>query len=441
MRILDYVVDPLFRGPTLGSVLMCIAASLVGGIVVLRKRSLLGETLAHAAYPGVLLALTVASQFFSNPLDEGVLPLVLLGASIAAWLALNLIRALEKRRVRPDSALCFVLASFFGFGLLFASRLQVVLPKWYQQAESFLFGQTVTMTDQDIWLYGGLVLTVLSLVILFFKELQVVSFDAEFAQTLGVRAQWADRLFTLLLVAAVVIGLRSVGVVLMSAMLIIPAITARQFCHRLPVLLTIAALVGGASGFLGTILSVEGGEWLSEQLQRSMALATGPSIVLTAALFCVLALLLAPERGLVIKTLRMARFRMKCLDENLLKAIWRARGAMIGPETLAEWVGSAQTWVRWRLWRLIRQGWVVHRDASWHLTEDGHARATQIVRLHRLWELYLTDYLGLGVERVHRNAEEIEHILTPDIERQLVDLLNQPAFDPHKQPIPPGRAT
>jgi manganese/zinc/iron transport system permease protein len=90
----------------------------------------------------------------------------------------------------------------------------------------------------------------------------------------------------------------------------------------------------------------------------------------------------------------------------------------------------------------MKEGHIVQRtDGSLQLTESGEREGARIVRLHRLWELYLVDVLGMGVERVHRSAEEIEHILTPELEERLSRILNDPSEDPHHQPIPPAEAT
>lgn len=436
MDALSFFTDPVLRAPTIGSMFMCLAAALVGVVVFLRKQSLIGESLSHAAYPGVMLGVISAALLFpGNPDGGGVSLLVLIGAGITALIGLWLINWLERKmRVRSDSALCLVLSVFFGIGLTLASDIQFTYTTFYKQALSYLYGQTATMTDIHILIYGLLSLIVIGMVVFLFKELQVITFDRNYAKSLGINVRSIDSLVFILVVLAVIVGIRSVGVVLMSAMLIAPAAAARQYTNKLSVLLFLAGIFGLASGFFGNYFSV-----IISQTWSGIPLPTGPMIVMVATVICVFSLLFAPERGLLLRLVRIARFRHQCLCENLLKALWRA-----GPDkplTFDE-IASFQTIGRLQLhvilWKLVFNGWVTRlTEGTYRLTRDGEQRASQIVRLHRLWEVYLADYLGVGAERVHKNAEEMEHILTPELEEALTILLKNPKHDPHQQPIPP----
>jgi manganese/zinc/iron transport system permease protein len=170
-----------------------------------------------------------------------------------------------------------------------------------------------------------------------------------------------------------------------------------------------------------------------------LALPTGPMIVIVASLICLFSLMLAPERGLLLRVVRIARFRYQCICENLLKAMWRyGSDKEISFTDIAKRQSAPAWYLRFVLMRLSSQGWIVKSSTdAYHLTSEGSQWAARIVRLHRLWEVYLVDYLGVGSERVHRSAEEMEHIITPDLEKQLTMLLKDPQRDPHHQPIPP----
>ncbi len=436
-----YFVDPVLRAPTVGSMLMCLAAALVGVIVFLRKQSLLGETLSHATYPGVIFGVVVAAYISPNPDEEALAAVcILTGAFIAALGGLYAIDLMERHlKIRSDSALCFVLSSFFGVGLTFASRVQVTHTSLYRKIQMYLYGQSATMTDGHIWLYGGLCILLTIVIVCLYKELQALNFDRDYARSIGISARSIEMLFFTLIVLAVVIGIRCVGVVLMSAMLIAPAAAARQYTHKLSTMLAIAAAIGAVSGFFGNYAAVEG----SLALQRAhpqewLALPTGPTIVLVAATICLFSLLFAPKRGLILRGYRILKFRLRCLHENLLKAIWR-----LNPEEMVPYtdIQRTQTASRPTLWfvlqRLTAHGWLQQDKGMVGLTPDGRRRAAQVVRLHRLWEVYLANYLGVGAERVHPNAEEMEHIITPELEAELTDLLKNPTRDPHEQPIPP----
>lgn len=439
-----YFTDAVLRAPTLGSMLMCCAASLVGVIVLLRKQSLVGESLSHAAYPGVILGVLFLAQFSGDDASEmAVVVSVMVGAFGTALLGLWLISLLEtKLKVTSDAALCFVLSSFFGVGLTVASHLQFTHTGLYKQGQSYLFGQVPTMTDWHIGLYGLLTIVTIGVIVLFYKEIEVLIFDRSFASTLGIPIRLINGMLFSLIVFAVVVGLRSVGVVLMSAMLIAPAVAARQFTNRLSVMFALAGIFGLCSGFLGNYLSVEISRYtLASSTLSRFSLPTGPMIVLVAAVLCILALFCAPERGFLPRLFRILAFRQRCLAENLLKSLWR-----FGPEAAVSLYQLRQhqhvSWLQLRValqW-LISGGWVMQPNSGlYRLTPDGEQRAAKIVRLHRLWEVYLVDYVGVGAERVHRNAEEMEHIITPQIERELTILLKDPKRDPHRQPIPPQK--
>lgn len=417
---------------------MCLSAALIGVVIFLRKQSLVGESLSHAAYPGVILGVIFAGLMEWNDTNTLGLPfLIMTGAFVTALLGLWTIHLLvTKVGIRVDSALCFVLSTFFGIGLTLASRVQFTHSGLYKQSINYLYGQAATMTDVHIVIYGILSFVILTTLIIFYKEIQAITFDRDFAKSLNIRVGMIDFLTFTLVVFAVVIGIRSVGVVLMSAMLIAPAAAARQYTNRLSIMLLLAGLFGLLSGYLGNVLSVEGGSFLSSQYPGNrIALPTGPMIVIVATIFALLSLFLAPERGLITRIIRIVRFRHHCLCENILKQIWRhGPQKPLSTKDIKNNQNVSDLYARLACRQLVYQGWL---NPSLSLTPEGEHRAAHIVRLHRLWEVYLADYLGIGVERVHRSAEEMEHIITPELEKELTLLLKDPKKDPHHQPIPP----
>lgn len=433
---IHFLTDPVLRAPTLGCMLMCLASSLVGVVVFIRRRSLLGEALSHASYPGVVLSVVAAALFYPQS-EDGLAIGILIGAFCSSMLGLLAIDIMERKlKIKNDAALCFVLSAFFGIGILIASRIQITHALWYKQIEVFLYGQAATMTDVHIVIYGVLsLLTVFSLFILY-RQIEVVNFDRDFAKSIGIRAHLVDSLIFLLLILAIVIGIRSVGVVLMSGMLIAPAVAARQFTHKLWALFVLAGFFGAFSGFFGNYLSVEMPLW-TEGSSLGFSLPTGPMVLISASTLCFLSLLFAPDRGLISRYWRIARFRDKCILENFLKAFWKKREDKEASfKEMRSWQSLSSLKLRFLVFRLMRQGWVKKiQKESFVLTSDGRMRAARIVRLHRLWEVYLC-YLGQGAEKVHRNAEEMEHIITPELEKELIELLKDPKVDPHHQPIP-----
>lgn len=437
----SFFTDSILRAPTIGSMLMCLAAGLVGTLIFLRKESLIGEALSHAAYPGVMLGVFFSGVLLINQYEGMTFSLLILGgAFFSSILGLWIIHLMKtKLKVKSDTALCFVLSAFFGIGLTIASQLQFSYTSLYKQAQVYLYGQAATMTDIHIAIYGLLSLVILGVLTLLYKELQVLIFDREYAEVIGIQRNWIESILFILIVLAVIIGIRSVGVVLMSAMLIAPPVAARQFTNRLPVLFFLSALFGVTSGFFGNYLSVELTRLLTWHYPSvRLALPTGPMIVVVASTICLVSLLFAPERGLLLRLYRIVVFRYRCVCENILKGIWRIDPkAPVLFQQIAKYQDVSPLYLKAVLWHLRYQGWIEDVEGGkYQLTHEGELHAANVVRLHRLWEVYLVDYVGIGPEKVHRNAEEMEHIITPALERELTLLLKNPKKDPHQQPIP-----
>ena len=406
--MLQYFTDPVLRAPTIGSMLMCVASALVGVMVFLRRRSLLGEALSHAAYPGVVISVIVVASLFPSS-DHILAVAILVGAFISGVAGLWAIDLLEKRfKVKNDAALCFVLSVFFGIGILIASRIQITHALWYKQIQVFLYGQAATMTDVHMGIYGALAFIIAVMIVLSYRLIELIHFDREYATSLGVKTRVIDALIFLLLVLAIVVGIRSVGVVLMSGMLIAPAVAARQHTNRLWLVFLLAAFFGLASGFFGNYLSVE----LPQFFSLKFSLPTGPMILLVASAICLFSLFFAKENGVIPRYMRIVSFRNQCLQENILKMLWK-RGALTFKE-IAHLQQIKPFALANLLRKLRREGWI-EKKVTYILTREGMQKAARIIRLHRLWEVYLV-YLGQNRDKVHRNAEEMEHIITPELE-------------------------
>ncbi|MCB1107090.1 MAG: metal ABC transporter permease [Chlamydiia bacterium] len=427
------LLDPLYRAPFFGSMLMCLASALVGTLMVVKRRSLMGEALSHAAYPGVVLSIAIGA-FFLTPNNPLAILLVMGGALIFSYLGLGAIETLCNRfRIHLDAALCLILSVFLGFGVVVASHIQFTHPLWYQQSQVFIYGQAATMTDSHIIIYGALSLIMIFFILYRFREIELALFDPFYAQSRGLSMHRVMQGIFFLLILSTIIGIRSVGVILISGMLLAPAAAARPFTDRLSHLLILSGLFGLLSGFGGNYLSVK----LSEQ---GLTYPTGPMILLVAAFLTLLSLIFAPKKGALSRMVRVARFKKRCQLENILKTFWKGGAdTPMSREGILKWNPMGRLRMRKALFTLQREGWIaVGEKGRLLLTPDGVKRAEHLIRLHRLWELYLVSCLKLDEERVHCSAEEMEHIITPDLEKRLTALLNHPKKDPHESPIPQG---
>ena len=286
-------LDPNFLWVLSGSVLLGTSSGAIGAFAVLRKRSLLGDVLAHAALPGVCLAfmLTGAKELFP----------LLVGAALTGYLGVKCIDAITRwSRIKEDTALGIVLTVFFGIGVMLLTAIQHSGAGNQAGLDTFLFGQAASLVGRDVVVIAVAATMLLLAVALFFKEFKLLCFDRGFGEGLGFPMRQIDNLLMALIVMAVILGLQAVGVVLMAAMLITPAVAARYWTERLDVMVLLSALFGGLSGMAGAVVSALGPR-----------LPTGPLIVLAATGIFLISLVAAPRRGLVAKTLRYLGTRRK----------------------------------------------------------------------------------------------------------------------------------
>lgn len=427
--------DPIFRIPILGAILMCFTSALVGVICMLKKRSLLGEALSHATYPGIVLSVVIA-QAFCTLSEELISITIVLGAFFSSIIALLTIEYMEKKQaIDSDVALCFILSTFLGLGVLFASKIQITHALLYQKIQIFLYGQIATLLKLHLWVYGILALLTCLVICFLFQEIKISIFDKNYAKSIGISSKWVDMICFFVIIWAIVIGIRSVGIIMMSGMLIIPATTARQYTNRLSTLFFLSGLFGIISALVGSILSMQPLSILSKG--KALYMPTGPLIVLVASALCVVSLLFAPSRGLLFRKIRIFQFNYKCLLENIVKKIWQLQVNRTVPvRELKRSFSSFPLLFTISLYQLQKRHWIVRENEQVALTSEGMRRAEYIVRLHRLWEAYLFSCLDVDIKKVHASAEEMEHILTRELEADLTTLLKNPKFDPHYQTIP-----
>ncbi len=423
-KILDFLLlrEPNIVLVVLGCVLMGLSSGVVGVYSNLRKKSLVGDAVAHAVLPGVCVAFMLTG--------EKSLGWLTVGAFASGWLALYLIDAIATHtKIKEDTAIALVLSFFFGFGIVLLTFIQHSGNPNQSGLQSFLFGKAASLLRGDVWGFAGLSAGLLVVVLLFYRGFQAVSFDRQFAQVSGLPVRGLEVLLTSLTVLAVVAGIQSVGVVLMSAMLVTPVAAARFWTHDLRRVLVLSGLFGGASGYLGALVSyvVPG-------------MPTGPWIVVWVSVIALYSFLMAPTKGLIARKALQRRHQQRILAENTLKAIYKLgerSGDFTQPHTEAEILALRPLRnLSKGLRRLKAEGYLLKTPKGWVLTNEGLQKGRRVVRLHRLWELYLSQFLNLASDRVHDDAESIEHIITPELEDLLLKRLDFPKKDPHDNTIP-----
>jgi manganese/zinc/iron transport system permease protein len=291
MELSDFFTDYTLRTITLGTAILGAICGMLGSFAVLRKQSLLGDAISHAALPGIALAF-----IFTGVKDSLFL---LIGALVSGLVGTFWIAGIVKRtRLKNDTALGLILSLFFGFGMLLLTFIQKMPNADQAGLDTYLFGQAATLMASDVWLMAIVTGVSLIVLLLFWKELKLLLFDADYTKTLGFNTRFLDILITTFIVLAIVLGLQTVGVVLMSAMLLAPAAAARQWTNNLGKMIVLAAVFGTFSGVFGTAISAS---------QNN--LSTGPVIVLVAAGFVVVSFIFSPGRGLLFREIRFRRNR------------------------------------------------------------------------------------------------------------------------------------
>jgi len=371
MSAAEFLSDPTIRTVALGAALLGIISGVLGCFALLRRQSLLGDTLSHAALPGVCLGFLVMGSRSIG----GILAGALATGALAALVALVLTR---RSRLKTDAALGISLSVFFAVGVMLLTYLQGTENASQAGLESFLFGQAAAVLRSDLWVMGGVTLAALVLVAAFWKEFKLVTFDPQFAASLGMPVVALEVALTLMIALAVVVGLQMVGVVLMAAMVVAPAAAARQWTRSLAAMVAVAAGIGVVCGVFGAVLSA-----------TARGLATGPLIVLSVAAVCVLSLLLAPERGLAFAALRRMRERRHLHGRQVLATLYglaaghgdRAHPVEQGTVDAYHGVGTEPA-----LRRLARQGLVdpvAHMPSEaghWQLTRAGAEEAERMLK-------------------------------------------------------------
>ncbi|MGM9924444.1 MAG: metal ABC transporter permease [Bacillus sp. (in: firmicutes)] len=292
MGWLSFIQDPNTQWVLGGTTLLGICSGVIGCFAYLRRQSLMGDALAHAALPGICIAFMITGtksifSFFMGALIAGII----------ATFAIGYIT--RETRIKQDAALGIILTVFFGIGIVLLTQIQHSSYGNQSGLDKFLFGQAAAMVSKDVAIMAIICASLIVAVTLFFKEFKLVSFDPGFAKGIGLPIRFLGQFIMFLIVVAVVVGIQAVGVVLMAAMLITPAVSARYWTDRLSIMIALSGVFGGISGVGGTLISTMGAN-----------LPTGPLIVLSATAVFMVSVLFAPEKGVIAKA-RVRRYMKK----------------------------------------------------------------------------------------------------------------------------------
>lgn len=423
----------------LGTVFLGMCSGLVGTLMLLRRRALVGDVASHAALPGVGIAYLLMERI--QPGAGKWFPGLLTGAALSAGLGLLCSRGLGRiRRIREDAALAITLSIFFGLGVVLFTMIQGLPSGQSAGLNEFVFGKAAALLASDVQLLAIASLIVLVVCLALEKEFTLLCFDEDFARVNGYPVARLDLLLTMLVIGVTVLGMQSVGLLLVVAMLVIPAAAATYWSERLRPRQFLSMLIGGLSAGLGVMVSA-----------AVPKLAAGAVIVLASTLLFVVSLLWGRTGGVIWRWREQWQFRRQIGLDDLLRACYEILEPRAPSTGSTEWLSdspitrqeleSSRDWMAGRLPYLLHlachQG-LLRYDAQGllRLTGTGRRQAMHAVRTHRLWERYLIEQASVAPETVDQRADRTEHLLRPEIVEELETLWN-PATGPIPMPSSP----
>ncbi len=360
MILHELIFDYTLRNVALGSAMLGIVSGFLGTIVVLKKQSLLGDAMSHAALPGIALAFIV---FGTKNIS-----VLLLGAGITAFIATGLIYLTTKNsKIKFDSSLAIWLSTFFGLGLVLLTIIQRYPNAQQAGLDKFLFGQAAALTQSDVTTMFILGAVSISVVILFWKEIKILIFDPGFGTSLGLKLRFMETVVIALIIVAILIGLQTVGVVLMSSMLIAPAVAARQWTDRLSTMVMLSAFFGIIAGICGSVFS-----------SKIAKMPTGPAIIVSISFIVLISVLFSHKYGLITQYFIERRSNRNIKLNRILEGLLNLSVNHKNPYhphsiNVLRFMGYSPAAIRSGLENLSQKGLVLHHgEEEWALTEAGY---------------------------------------------------------------------
>ncbi len=397
-----------------GALILGATAGMLGTFAVLRGRSLVGDALSHATLPGVAFAFILTGTKDTS--------MLLIGAAALAGLGALLMVAIERAgRLPADAAIGVVLAGFFSLGVVLLTFIASGDDASQAGLESYLFGQAAGLLESDLTTMLALALASTIVVVLAFRPLKVTMFDPSFAGSVGLPVRLIEFGTIVLLVVAIIVGIRTVGAILMVALLIVPSVAARQFTSRLSAVLALAATIGAGVGAIGALAST------------AWEVPTGPVIVVTGFVVVLASILLAPGRGALWRQRRLRVERRRRRTEGALLDIELAMHT--GPPPTEEELRLAGGWParssRLALRELESDGLLAREGGRLHLSEAGAAAAHALIERRELWTAWLEHGWRLSLPDAREpDPSDLRTSLGPELTDRLIALASEEEVEP-----------
>ena len=411
--------------PLIAGTLVSITCSVIGCFIILRRMAFLADAIAHSMLAGVIAGYLLTKMLFGG---EAPLAAMLVGALLAGITTVALVGFVTRfSRVKQDTAIGIMYTGIFALGAFIIS-LKYFSQQIHIDIYHYVVGDVLTVPDEQLWLLAIVTSVVLGVVILFFRPLQLTSFDPIMAASIGIPVLAVEYLLTICTSLVVVSGVQIAGVILVVALIITPAATAYLLTDRL------SRMIWNAVGV--SVLGFWGGFALSVYTGGS----PGSGVVVMMTFLFVTALVFAPRYGLVADWIRKSSTVPQEIMEDVLGAVLRSPGLRVAISKIEKNVTSPNMKIRRAVTMLVRQELLSIDDGHVLLTDDGRIEANRLVRAHRLWETYL-EQTGVPPVELHKKAHQLEHISDQATVEYLDDKLGHPLADPHGTIIPADRKT
>lgn len=407
-----------FQKALVGGCLVAVVSAVIGCYVILRRMAFLGDALAHTMLAGVTAGYLFMQILFGVHAHALAMLLGSLFAGLATVLLIGFVTRIS--RIKEDTAIGIMYAGIFSVGAILASYFS---DRIHVDLYHFVIGSVLSIDESELWLMAIVATLVLGTVILFFRHLQITSFDPVMAASLGISVLVFNYLLTACTSLVVVSAVPLVGVILVVGLLVTPAGTAYLICDRLSRMQIVAAVFG--------VSSVVGGLYVSTWIGN---IATGPSIVLFSTVQFLIVLAIAPRYGLIADWLRRRSMVPQELVEDVLRC-FRVGTEPVSLSVLGRYVEAPPRQIRRAVKWLARRHLLTEENGKMQLTDEGHREAHRILRAHRIWETYL-QHVGLPEDQVHAQAHLLEHLHDEATVDYLDDKLGHPLTDPHGTEIP-----
>ena len=398
--------DANINNVLLGTLILGFTCGIAGVLVILSKKTLIVDAVSHSVLPGICIGFLFTGV--KNPIH------IITGGIISGGFAVYLVDWISRiSRIKKDASIAITLSVLFSAGVILLNIIQHSGNSNQSGLTDFLFGKAATIIESDLYVFGAIGAIVILIVILFHQHFKIALFDIGFAKTIGLNEKLIQSLVSALIIISTAIGIQTVGIILMSALIITPASSALFWTNNFKKSIVLSGGFACISSVIGVFIS-----YLSSDMP------TGPWIIVVLSSIALFSAFFS-KKGILTKKIKIFKNKRKMLSDNLLKAIYKIyenekysnKGKTLSEISDEHPISIADLQKGIKILKSKKQ--IANSNGLWQLTKKGVDEAKRIVRAHNLWELYMENFMQIQPDHVHDSAESIEHILTPKLEAEL----------------------